>query len=97
MRRYDRPIPVHRGRGWQERNKRGASKESPDYVANRIEELRVQGQQLMHNQRCLTEDIEAAREAGLLTDKLEAQLAEEQRDFAQVEEKIKKLYERRHH
>ena len=89
MRRYDRPVPA-----WQERNKRGASKESPDYVANRIEELRVQGQQLMFNQRCLNEDIEAAREAGLPTDQLEAQLAEEQRNFEKVEEKIKKLYER---
>ena len=95
MRRYDRPLPE-----WQVRNKRGASKriaarESPDYVANRIEELRVQGEQLMHNKRCLIEDIEQAREAGLPTDKLETELATEQRNFEQVEAKIKTLYDRR--
>ena len=58
--------PVHLDAAGRSATNAALPKSLPDYVANRIEELRVQGQQLMHNQRCLNEDIEAAREAGLL-------------------------------
>lgn len=94
MRRYDRPLPA-----WQQRNKRGpgrdrAADRHPDYREGRIEELRMRGEQLMHNKRCLIEDIEVAREAGLPLSKLEAELSEQQRQYEQIEASIKKLYDR---
>lgn len=89
MRRYDRPLPA-----WQERNKRGPGRDHPDYREGRIEELRMRGEQLMHNKRCLIEDIAVAREAGLPISKLEAELSEQQRQYEQIEASIKKLYDR---